>query len=79
MRAATPDVKNDVVAAFHKKAFETSAKSYIPSIYHPKFEIEGKLYPYKYKGESKHPGFVDCNVLYMQKKASKAAAIRKRE
>lgn len=43
------------------------------------FSLGDKVYSYKNSDESKHPSFLDMNVIYNKRDAVRAAAIRERE
>ena len=60
---------NQTVAAFNLQAFGDETE--IPELNATKVESYDK--PYVYKGKSKHPNWVNINVIYDKRDAKKAA------
>ena len=70
---------NKTVSAFNLQAFGNEKPNVTTKHLKRYFEIELRKYSHIYTGESKHPNFVNLNIIYNKKNASKAAKIRQRE
>ena len=70
---------NSTVSAFNLEAFGEEQPNLTSVTLKSFFSVGEREYSHMYTGQSKHPNFVNLNVLYNKKNASKAAAIRKRE
>lgn len=64
------------MAAFNLEAFGEEEVQSTPVL---DSKIESYDKPYAYKGKSKHPNFVNINVIYDKRDAKKAAMIRERD